>query len=238
MKESRLSRRLERQTKKNILVTITGIFIIIFLIAKFAIPLISSSTLFVINAKNPISSSNTNATFTSFVAPPVLDSMPNATNSAYIKITGTGQEKQTIKLYINDELVDKKDVEKNNRFSFSNIKINEGENTIKVKAVKNGKESSFSSEATVAFQKNPPKLTIDSPSDNQSFSKDDRFANVSGQTDPSAKVTVNDLWAIVDSDGKFSYKLPLQNGENKIKVVATDDAGNKTELERKVTYSP
>ena len=48
---------------------------------------------------------------------------------------------------------------------------------------------------------------------------------------------MNEFWAIVDAGGNFSYTLPLQNGENTIKVVATDEAGNKTEYEVKVTYS-
>jgi bacillopeptidase F len=101
-----------------------------------------------------------------------------------------------------------------------------------------GKESEFSNVLTVAFKSAPPSLNLDSPSDGQSFSKDQNTATVKGVTDPDVKVTVNGFWAITDSQGNFSYDLPLQNGDNKITVIATDMAGNKNEKDIKVTYSP
>ena len=90
----------------------------------------------------------------------------------------------------------------------------------------------------VSYVKGTPKLTLTSPSDGQTFSKDSNKATIAGQTDPTDRVTVNGYWAIVDSKGNFTYALPLQNGDNQLKIIATDDAGNTTEVDKKVIYSP
>lgn len=236
--KSRLSRRIEKQSKKNLVITLFGIILLVVFLAQFGIPLIEKSTLFVINAKNTNSETEDKVDTVSFIPPPVINPLPEATNSAEIVVSGTTQSNQKINLYLNDELIDTTQV-KDNKFSFSDIKIKEGENTLKTKAVtKENKKSAYSNIITILFKKTPPSLSLDTPSDNQSFSKDDKYAAISGKTDSNVKITVNDSWAIVDSDGKFSYSFPLQNGENKIKVVAMDAAGNKTEMERKVTYSP
>jgi len=61
--------------------------------------------------------------------------------------------------------------------------------------------------------------------------------HVHGKTDPNVKVTINDFWAIVDDSGNYSYNLSLKSGDNPIKIVATDDAGNNTEKDLKISYS-
>ena len=60
--------------------------------------------------------------------------------------------------------------------------------------------------------------------------------SVSGATDPGDSVSVNDRLAIVDKDGNFSYSLDLNSGDNKIKVVSSDPAGNQTTKELTVKY--
>jgi bacillopeptidase F len=79
---------------------------------------------------------------------------------------------------------------------------------------------------------------VTSPTDGQTFAKDQGSVQVSGKTDNNVKITVNGFWAIVDDSNNFSYALPLQGGENQIKVVAEDKAGNTTQKDIKVTYNP
>jgi hypothetical protein len=133
--------------------------------------------------------------------------------------------------------VDKNPTQKDGSFSFKQT-LNQGGNTIKVKATENNKDSDFSQVSSVTFGNTPPNLKVDAPSDGQSFSKDQNKIEVKGSTDPQVKITVNDFWAIIDENNNFSYTLPLQNGDNLIKVKATDQAGNTTEKDIKVTYSP
>jgi hypothetical protein len=234
MIRSRLLRRNVQKTKKNLVLSVLGIIVIIVLLLKFGIPLLINLSLFLSGSQNRGDASIQKETF---IAPPVLDSFPEATSSANIFISGIASEQQTIDLYINDNLVNTSKTNDEGKFTFEE-KIEPGENVIKAKAVIDGKESEFSNTITTIYKSAPPSLKINSPSDGQAYSRDQNTADVKGITDSDVKVTVNGLWAITDGNGVFSYSLPLQNGENKIKIIATDLAGNKSESEIKVTYSP
>lgn len=237
MQRSRLSRKLEKQSKNNLIFSILGILIVFLILFKFGVPFLINFSLLVSGTKN--SSETVKNDTSAFISAPVLNPLPTATNSAKTTISGIASSDQTISLYLNDEVIDKMKTEKDGSFSFKEIILDKGENTIKTKAVtKDNKLSDFSETVIINYKSDPTTLSIDNPSDGQSFSKDESPINIVGKTDPGVKVTINDLWAIVNSNGNFSYKLPLQNGENTIKIVATDEAGNKTELERKVNYSP
>lgn len=238
MNRSRLKRRLEKQTKNSLIISLIGIVFVFFILIKFGLPLLINFTLFVSGFKNTNESQNKTSS-PAFIPSPQLDSLPNATNSAQTIISGNASSKQTINLYINDELIKKTKTKDDGSFVFEDIKLSRGENSITAKALtEDKKESDFSAPIVISFKDKPPSLSVESPSEKQSFSKDENNIKVSGKTDKGTRVTVNDFWAIVDENGNFSYQLPLQNGENTIKIVATDDAGNKTETERKVIYSP
>lgn len=235
---SRLSTKMKSQSIHTTILSIAGIAVILFLIIKFGIPVMVDSTLF-ISGMGKTKQAPVVSSAPSFIAPPVLDALPSATNSATIPISGTGQKNQKINLYINGSLVDTANVQDDNKFSFDSETLTTGDNLIQTKATMQGndKESDFSNQFTVTYIKNAPSLTIDSPSDGQTFSKDDNTADVKGKTDPGVKVTVNGFWAIVDTDGAYSYTLPLNGGQNKITVIATDPANNKTEKNITVNHN-
>src|SRR5262249_40352103 len=137
--------------------------------------------------------------------------------------------------YVNGKLVDKTDVGKDKQFAFQQVKLEKGSNQIKAKAVTtDDKESEYSSVTSISYSNEPPKLDINSPQDGQDVAKGDGPLRVSGKTDSGVKVTVNDFWAIVQDDGTFSYMLALHDGDNTIKIVATDDADNQTTKELKI----
>lgn len=235
MKRSRLSRQLEKRTKKSIYLTFFGIIIILFLLYKFILPVFINLSLFLADIKAGRETQNKDK---EYVSPPFLDAQVSATNSAKISISGSGTYKDTIDLYINDEQVETIKVEKDNTFIFEDVSLKEGINEIKVQAERDRQKSPFSDILNITYKSKEPTLEVSSPSDNQSFSKDEKSIEVKGKTDPGSKVTVNDFWAIVDANGNFSYTLNLKDGENKIKIISVDEAGNKKEKELKVTYSP
>lgn len=238
MKHSRLSRRIEKQTRKTIFFSIFGILIVFFIFIKLGIPILVNFSLFISSSKQNQTNQEGKNTNT-FVATPVINLPFNATNSATISITGTGQPKQTISLYLNDNLIAKTAVLKDRTFTFSDIKLDKGENNFKAKSlIENEGESEFSEMVSITYKDKKPNLTVDSLTDGQAFKKDDKTAEIKGKTDSGVKIIVNGFWAIVDENGNYSYQLPLQNGDNQIKIVASDDAGNTTEKELKVTYSP
>lgn len=207
---------------------------VLFILYKFGIPLLITTALIISGTNSSPPESQNQA---AFIAPPVLNPLPSATNSAEIVISGVSAPKQTIDLYLNEELVNQIKTKDVGTFSFEE-KLNPGENTVKVKATADSTSSEFSQTLIVSFKSAAPSLTINSPSDGQSFSKDQNTVTVSGSTDPNVKITVNGFWAITDDSNKFSYTLPLTPGENKIRVVATDQAGNKKDVELKVIYTP
>jgi len=175
----------------------------------------------------------------SYIAPPLLNPMPSATNSASVNISGFSLSDRTVKLYVNGELIDETDVDDKKSFLFQDIALEEGENEIKAKSVsKEDKESEYSDPIKISYISKAPTLDVEAPADGQTFQKDQDKLQVTGRTDPGIKITVNDFWAMVNDEGRFSYTVRLQDGENRIKIIATDNAGNKTEKELKVTYSP
>ncbi len=237
MKRSRLSRKIEKQTKRGILLGLLGIIIVLVMLMKFGIPLLVKFSLLISESTAPKQQQLPNETV--FIAPPILNPLPNnATNSANVILSGLSSPEANIEVFINSNSFGKTKTTKNGDFSFE-IALKPGKNVIKaVVNSKDNKQSGFSTPITIVYRNAPPSLNIVSPSDGQSFSKDQDTIQVSGSTDFDVKVTVNDFWAILDENGNFSYNLILKPGDNQIKVVATDQAGNKKEKEIKVTYSP
>lgn len=232
---SRLYKRLESKSKKNLLLTIFGIILVVGVITKLGVPFIINFTLFVSGSGD--TNQNTKQEDASFIPPPILNPMPNATNSAEVFVFGTAVANKNVILYINGNLVDKTQAQKNGNFSFRES-LSEKENAIKAKTVVNGKKSEFSQTINIHYKNTPPSLNVIFPTDGQSFSKDQNTVEIKGETDDLVKITVNDFWAITDQSNHFFYRFPLKNGENQIKIIATDQAGNKTEKNIKVTYNP
>ena len=234
-RRSRLYKRVEDKSKKNLLLTVFGIILIIAIVIKFGVPTIINFTLFISGSKN--SEQNIKPNDITFLPAPFLNPLPIATNSAEVLISGAASPNQTIILYINDNLVNKTETQKNGNFSFREA-LTKNENVIKVKAKVNEKESEFSQGLNISYINTPPSLIVTSPTNDQSFSKDQNTVEVKGTTDAQIKITVSDFWAITDQSNHFSYVLPLKEGENQVKIVATDQAGNKTEKIIRVIYSP
>lgn len=204
---------------------------------RFGPQLIAGAALMLPNTQKTAETSNINKS--SFVAPPVLDPLPQATNSAKTNVSGKTFSKQLVFLYVNNNRVDETSADENGNFLFEEVPLDKGENLILAKTKnKEDKESDFSDEQTIIVRTDKPELSIDSPTDGQSFSKADKTIIVKGKTNIGNKVTVNDFWAIVDDNGQYSYNLTLQDGENSVKIVSTDQAGNTEEKTIKVTYSP
>lgn len=235
MRRSRLSKNTEKNTKKTISLSILGIIIVLFLLFKFGIGLIINFSLFLSGPKDQqgLISQNT----VNYIAPPLLNPLPTATNSAHLIISGKSAKEITIELFINDEKVDEEISDNNGNFSFSQ-NLKSGDNQIKARALYKDKKSDFSNTLNITYSNSAPNLEINSPQDGQQFKKDQNSVNVTGKTDQGVFITVNGFWAVIGDNNNFSYVLPLQNGDNDIKIVATDQAGNNTEKNIKVNYSP
>lgn len=234
-RKSRLTRHIESRTKKDLAITLGIILIVTFLLIKFGIPLFANVGLFISGLKNK-SIENNQTKEKIYVMPPVLNPLPDATSSAQIIVSGKGVKNQEIKIYVNDSFSEETNVSDDGNFSVT-VDLEKDDNYIKAKAFEGKNFSEFSEELKILVLTSPPKLEISQPSEGQNFSKDNQDIEVKGSTETGVNVTVNGFVAIVDENGSFSYRLRLQGGDNNIKIVAYDDAGNKTEKELKVTYS-
>lgn len=235
MRKSRLNKYNDSRNKKTTILSIVGIVIVIFIVLKFGLGILANFSLLLSGGGNQNNSSE-NSNQINFVGAPLLNPIVTATNSANIIISGTSDKNNIVFLYINGTIVDQSHVDGNGTFSFTES-LSKGNNQIYAVAQYKSKRSDNSDSFTVYFSNSQPSLDVSSPTDGQSFKKDQNTANVAGKTDPGVKVTVNGFWALIDDNNNFSYNLPLQNGDNQIKILATDQAGNQTEKDIKVNYS-
>jgi len=239
MRRSRLNKNFEKKSRRTIILSIIGIIIILFLLFRFGIDILVNFSTFISGSKNSQNLPG-NSNQINYIAPPILNPLVSATNSAQIVISGNASKNQTVDLFINNIQVDQVQANKNGVFVFTET-LKNGDNQIETKTENNGKQSDFSNVSNVVYKNSPPTLDVSSPSDGQSFNKNQigtgNTIDVTGKTDPGVSVTVNGFWAVVDDSNNFSYNLTLQNGDNQLKIVAIDQAGNKAEKDLKVNYS-
>ena len=76
----------------------------------------------------------------------------------------------------------------------------------------------------------PPDLTIAAPTVDKWFNEP--IIEVSGVAPSAASVTINNQPAVLQDDGTFSREVILQEGDNTLRISATDDVGNITTQER------
>lgn len=235
--QSRLSKTTEKKTKKQLFLSLGGILIVLFLLIKFGIPALVNFSLFLSSFNNSNNPATNSSATQSIIQPPVLLSSFTATNSAAISVNGTAASNQTIQLYVNDSLFGSTSTKSDGSFSFSNVVLTQQQNTIKARAKQGNSLSDYSDPLTINYLQKSPDLTLDSPNDQQSFSGDQNTVVVRGKTDPDVQVTVNGFWAIVNTNGNYSYTFHLQDGDNHIDVTAVDAAGNKTDRQITLHYS-
>ncbi len=231
-KYSRLNRRYQQKKNLQTMIFSLGTILVIALLLIFGVPaLINMSLLFARFKKDaPQPKSLT------FLSKPVIEPTYEATNSAEIVIRGVADSNTTLTLYLNNQQKEENKIDQTGSFIFPSIFLKEGENKIYVKATID-KESLESEPITVAYDKKPPKREITEPQDNQNYRGDQRYALVSGKTEETDSVLINDRLTILNADGSFAYRLLLNEGENKITIIAMDKAGNKVIVEKKVNYS-
>ncbi len=171
------------------------------------------------------------------IQPPVMDPLPEATNSATIKIAGTGLADLTLIFYVDDSEARKVKVDKDGSFSFDYETIGDGKHTFSAKLSDDkGNVSDVSNVVETTVKLGKPNLDVTSPADNATVFGDTNTVLVSGTTDEGNSVTINGRFVPVKSDGSFSYSITLHDGDNTLTIITRDQAGNETKLDRHATY--
>ena len=234
MVRSRLRNYQDKKERRQIMLTLGGIVGILIFLALFGVKLLVGFSLLVDKLRG--TTPNTLPTQV-LLLPPQLDPLPYATFSAEIRVSGKAKGDVTILLYVNEEQTDKMKPKDDGTFSFEAVTMKEGANVISAKATDDKDNASELSEVlTIQVKKNKPTLDVSSPSENQEITGENQMTTVTGKTEIDNSVTVNDRFVVVKSDGSFTYDLSLKEGEQTIIIIAKDQAGNETKMERKVTY--
>lgn len=201
----------------------------------FSIPIINSITS--IWQKDTVTTSPGDTTPPS---PPQINASNLYSNTNQISVSGTAEPGTTIDLYnVSDDSHIANTITGADRvFTFDAIYLDAGENDMYAIASDSANNQSAKSQiVTITYLSKAPPLTITGPSDNELVTNNTQSVAVSGYTNPDTLVTINGFQAILDNTNAFNYTLRgLSEGENIIKIIATDKAGNSTEAYRTITY--
>ncbi len=234
---SRLTRTSKEKLKKQSIFFGIAILVLLGVLFQFGPFLLDSAGKLMSGFSKPANTTAT--THSSTLEAPFISSIPEATNSARIHVVGTSAYSDAqIELYLNGDEYDTTPLSADQKFIFDEVILKEGSNLIKLRVKKDESVSEFTRNYTVEYNPDDAKLEITSPSDNAEFKRGDQTIQVTGTTDPDSSVTVNGSVAIVDSEGKFSYFLSLNDGDNTISIDAQSAGGKIINKIIKVKYNP
>lgn len=233
MHNSRLQRYYDKRSQRQVVVFGIGSIIFLILIVVYGFPLLLGLTSTIGNLRHSQTASSSAVTT---VAPtiPTLNQNYQATFSANIKITGVADAKTNIELFQNGQSQGTVLTQDDGTFSMD-VALQSGSNIFTATAINDAGQRSAASETyTITYIVKKPNLDVSAPKDGDTTNASPY--TVSGQTDPGDTITINDRLAIVGNDGKFSYNMVLNDGDNKLHIVATDPAGNQTAKDLTLKY--
>lgn len=233
---SRRSRVEERSARHRIAIGLIGSIALLVFIALFGLKLLIGFSLLVDRIRG---GSNQQSPQQALLQPPVLNHLPEATNSATLTINGTGTAKMQVVVYVNDAEYKRLAIPDNGTFQVADIPVTEGKMTMSAKLLDaKNTLSDLSNVVTTTIDRTPPKLEISSPADNATVNDGTHKVTITGITDEDMRLTITGRIVVLKADGSFSYSMPLNDGPNKLEVISTDAAGNTTTIVRNVTYQP
>lgn len=234
---SRRSRVEEKSARHRIAIGLIGSIALLVFIALFGLKLLIGFSVLVDRIRG--GSNQQQPAQQALLQPPVLNHLPEATNSATLTINGTGTAKMQVVIYVNDEEHSRLMIPDSGSFQITDIPAKEGTMTISAKLLDaKNTTSDLSNVVTTTIDRTPPTLVVSSPADNATINDGTHKVTVEGKTDEDMRVTITGRIVVVKADGSFSYSMPLNDGPNKLEVISTDAAGNTTTIVRNVTYQP
>jgi hypothetical protein len=224
----------ENKQKKRLVLAVVGSVALIVFLLMFGFKMLIGFSLLVEKLRG--STPPTQNSSQIIIQPPTLNPLPVATKSGSLVLSGSGQYGLTAIIYVNNSETKNISVAKTGEFA-AQLSLKDGVNTISAKLMDSaGNLSDLSNIVSVEIKQKQPTLNISSPGDNASILGDTNYVTVSGITDDNTTVTVNGRFIVIKSDDTFSYQYPLNEGRNILSIIATDEAGNTTTVERNVTY--
>jgi hypothetical protein len=229
----RLERVQEKKLKNTIILYVVILFVVLYFIFTFGIKLLLNTSSFISGlfpqpSTKPLSKAEDN--FSSID----ISSIPQATNSAKIIVSGSVLNFDTLDFYLNKEKV--KEIESvQDIFNEEIGDLEKGDNSVYILAKsKDSKIQKTTITYKVFYKSEKPKLEISEPADNSTTNNQE--IKIKGSTDKETYIHVNDLPVVVDANGNFETTVRLKDGDNQITAEAQDIAGNTETKTIKVTY--
>lgn len=226
----------ERRNARQAVLMVLGTVGVIVLASVFGLPLLIKLAVFI----GDMNSARQGGGKTDLIppAPPTIEIAYPATNSAVQNITGYSESGARIVVTRNAKSIGSVEAGEGGRFEVQEVKLDNGDNLFVAVAVDPaGNKSGESRTVNLKYLAEAPKLVIDAPGERAEVTGNNRL-EVVGKTDSSARLTINDRWVAVNANGEFKWPVILAAGENRLKIVATDEAGNRAEKELVVNYRP
>jgi len=220
-------RRLERHQKnileRNLLLAFAALILVVIFIFTVGIKALLGSAAFISRLMNKGQTETQSIKKQNFIGSIDVVSIPSATNSAKISISGRVLNYDTVVIFLNDEKI--KEIKVKDSFDETIDDLEEGINQIYFLAKsKKTKTSEKTPVYTVLLKITTPPLEILEPKDNAKTNEQE--IKLKGKTDKDTFVEVNHQPVVVNALGDFETLVKLNEGENKIIITAADIAGN------------
>ncbi len=218
----------ERGKKNSSWLYIVLAVVLVFVMAKWGV------AAFLNLLAGPTNSKNTKQTQTEDRIPPqipVLSALPEATNSAKIKVSGFTEADVAVSITLNDTEVGTTQADKDGAFSID-VNLKDGQNDIMAKATDKADNTSQSQVKTIVLDTKAPEIKIDSPKDGtEFFGSKNQSVTISGKINKAnVELSLNNAFVRVGSDGSLATVFKLAEGDNSLTFIATDNAGNTGQL--------
>lgn len=237
VRKTRLARKQEARNIRQAIIYIILTLVLASILVFIGIPLLIRTAIFLGNLRT--SSKLPEQTDTIPPSPPRIIIPFEATNSALFSLKGYTEPGANIKLYNSGFSFGETVADNEGSFSIENLKLTSGRNEISAVAQDAaGNESQPSMSSVVDYDTTPPLLEITRPEEGKTITGLENKITLEGKTEEGAKIIINGRLVIVGPEGDFSYQYSLKEGENTFAIIAQDKAGNQTEKEIKITYSP
>lgn len=222
--------KLQRQTAFYIVAGVASLLLFIFVL----MPLIIRGFFALIDREDPAASER------SGVPPqvPVLAATPpEATSSGSLLLEGFASADSKVVFVLNAREAAQTRVNEEGAFSQA-IVLDEGDNELVIYGVNDqGQESLKTRSYAILFDLTPPPIELEYPQDGEVVEfRRNQTITIKGQTEPEARVFINDRFVWADQEGLFSANYHLSEGKNTIQLRAIDKALNESEKTIEVEF--
>ncbi len=168
---------------------------------------------------------------------PIIYEFPAKTKESTAAIKGYAEPGSKVKVFVNGPESQSTVADTTGQFSFFDLPLINGKNTIFAKATDEANNDSENSKSVyVEVDTVKPEITIESPKDKSTVKNLDKRVTIKGKLSEKGSLHISDRLVVIKPDFSFEFLLGVKEGTSEIKLIATDEAGNSKEEKLTITY--